>query len=502
MARSSANEASANREPDLRNRTLNTRTNRMAETAKIDPQWAWEPYRPSARNPWNYAKVGHLHRRAGFGANWQELQQGMAQGPEKSIDQVLKGGAGLEAFDRQMTDLAQNIVAANNEANLRAWWLFRMLYTPFPLQEKLTLFWHDHFATSNAKVANVRYMLGQNELMRRHALGNFAGLLQEMSKDPAMMVWLDTNLSKKGAPNENYSRELMELFSLGIGNYTEQDVREGARAFTGWEIKDGKFFFNKGQHDNDAKTFLGRTGNFGGEDIVRICLEQKSAPVFICRKLYECFISETTPPAPELLAPLAVQLLRTQYDIGSVVSTLLRSNLFYSEHAYRTRVKSPVDFAIGIVRALRDPDARNLQRIGTTALAVVLEGLGQRIFYPPSVKGWDGGTAWINSATLLQRHNLALALTSTQDDRFGRRLDPAALVRKYNKRTDEEIVDFFVLLFLQGDLAPAARARLLEYLASARQQSYPVYWTSNDAEDHRLRAVCHLLLTQPEFQLD
>src|SRR5207302_5124078 len=168
----------------------------------------------------------------------------------------------------------------------RAWWLYRMLYTPHPLREKLTLFWHNHFATSNSKVNNAGFMLGQYRLMHRHALGSFRTLLQEMSRDPAMMVWLDTRDSKKGNPNENYARELMELFSLGLGHYTEKDIREAARAFTGWEIHGTEAFFNKAQHDDGVKTVLGRTGNWKGADIVRICLEQQAAPVFLAGKLY------------------------------------------------------------------------------------------------------------------------------------------------------------------------------------------------------------------------
>src|SRR5262249_19045055 len=255
---------------------------------------------------------------------------------------------------------------ANSGQQARAWWLYRMLYSPHPLREKLTLFWHNHFATSNAKVNNAGYMLGQYELMRRHALGSFRTLLQEMSRDPAMMVWLDTSQSKKGMPNENYARELMELFSLGIGHYTEQDIREAAKAFTGWEIKDGQGVFNPKQHDDGDKTVLGKTGKFKGEDVVNICLEQKSAPYFICGKLYRFLVSETTPPTEELLEPLAEGFRKSDYDFGALVKTVLRSNQFFGAAAYRSRVKAPVDFALGIVRALEG-------KIGTTALAAALE---------------------------------------------------------------------------------------------------------------------------------
>src|SRR5262249_24107313 len=192
-------------------------------------------------------------------------------------------------------------------------------------------------------------------------------------------------------------------------------------------------------------------------DIVRICLEQKSAPYFIVGKLYRFLISESVPATPKLLAPLAEQLQKSDYDFGRLVETMLRSNLFFSPAAYRTSIKSPVEFAIGIVRALEG-------RLGTTALAIALQGLGQNVFNPPSVKGWDGGPTWLNGQTLLFRQNLALAVTSTQDDRFGRRTDPAALLRKYQKQSDGEIVDCLLRLFLQGDVPEESRTQVLQYL--------------------------------------
>jgi uncharacterized protein (DUF1800 family) len=465
----------------------------MAEA--IDPRWAWQRYEPGPKSPWDVKKVGHLYRRVAFGATAAELEVGVKAGPAKTIDKLLKGGPGLAEFDKMMAPLARSIAQVNSGNQARAWWLYRMLYSPHPVQEKLTLFWHNHFATSNRKVNNAGYMLGQYELMRKHAQGNFRTLLQEMSEDPAMMVWLDTDKSRKGKPNENYARELMELFSLGIGNYTEEDIREAARAFTGWQITDGKAVFNAFRHDDGDKTVLKKTGKFKGEDIVAICLEQKVSATFIAGKLYRFLVSETVPPTPALLAPLADQFRQSDYDFGALVETVLRSNLFFSDKVYRTRVKAPVDFALGIVRGLEG-------RIGTLALALALEDLGQNVFYPPTVKGWDGGTAWLNGQTLLFRQNLALALTSTEDNRFGRRTDPAALAKKHGKKTDTEVVDFFLRLFLQGGVAKDARGKLLTYLEDARKQTVPVYWTEEDAADQRVRALCHLVLTLPEFQLD
>jgi uncharacterized protein (DUF1800 family) len=460
----------------------------------IDPRWAWERYRPSAEQPWNLERVGHVYRRAAFGATWEELQEGLRAGPDAVLERLLRGGPGLNEFNAQMAPLARTIVQGNNGAQLRAWWLTRMLYGPHPLQEKLTLFWHNHFATSNAKVQNAGFMLGQNELMRRHALGNFADLLQEMSKDPAMLIWLDTKDSKKGNPNENYARELMELFSLGIGHYTEKDIREAARAFTGWEIKGTQALFNAKEHDDGTKAVLGQKGTYKGDDIVRICLAQPSAAPFIVSKLYRFLVDESSAPSSELLAPLAGQLHSSGYDFGALVRTMLSSNLFFSPMVYRTRIKAPVDFALGIVRGLEG-------RVGTTALALALEELGENVFYPPSVKGWDGGRTWLNGQTLLFRQNLALALTSTEDPRFGARTDPAALARKYDKKTDEEQVDFFLTLFLQGDAVQRMRSRLLDHQQRSQHQAFPAYWTASDIADHRTRSLCHLVLTLPEYQL-
>ena len=462
----------------------------------IDPRWAWQPYRPSKDAPWDLQRVGHLYRRAAFGATHAELEAGVKSDPATLIARLLQGGSGLSAFDAEMAPLAENIARYNDGQHLRAWWLTRMIYSPHPLQEKITLFWHNHFATSITKPGeNARYMLGQYELMRRHALGSFAELLRAMSTDPAMLIWLDGRDSKKGNPNENYARELMELFSLGIGNYTEKDIREAARAFTGWEIQGTKAVFNPRQHDDGQKTVLGQTGPWKPDDIVRICLQRKSCPSFMVGKLYHFLVSETVPATPELLAPLAEQFKKSGYDFGALVKTVLSSNLFFSPLVYRTRVKSPVDFVLNIVRGLEG-------KVGTTALAVALEQLGQSVFAPPSVKGWDGGRTWLNGQTLLFRQNLALALTSTEDARFGRRADPAVLVRKYGKKGDVEVVDFFLRLFLQGDVPKETRSQLLQYQEHSHRLPTPVYWTPEDAGDHRVRTLCHLVLSLPEFQLD
>jgi uncharacterized protein (DUF1800 family) len=463
-----------------------------------DPKWAWAEYVPSPDNPWDLKKAGHLYRRASFGANWQQLKTALNDGPRKAVDRLLTGETASPEFRRASETMDR--IARENIGLARGWWLTRMLEGPHPLREKMTLFWHNHFATSNNKVLNPGRMFGQYELMYAHALGNFAELLQGMSKDPAMMVWLDTIQSKKGQPNENYARELMELFSLGIGNYSEKDIREAARAFTGWEIREEKWYFNEKQYDDSDKSFLGRVGKWKGEDVVAICLDQPACPRFIIRKLLRFLLSDTLPTPNELIEPLARQFRESKFDFGKLVETVLRSNLFFSPEVYRGQIKSPVDFALGTIRGLE-------LRVSTIAIGAALESLGQNLFQPPSVKGWDGGKAWLNGQTLLFRQNLALALCS-HDSEYVRQPtpdligEPADLLRRHHREGDEAIVDFLLDLFLQGNVPVETRERLVNYLKQSGRQKLPAYWTGDERVNHPTRAVCHLVLTLPEYQLN
>ncbi len=468
----------------------------MAKT--LDPQTAWKPYSPGAANPWDLKKVGHVFRRAAFGASWADLQEGLKLGPQPLIDRLLKGGEPSPLYDADtekfLTEAARKFNAGPQAS---AWWLYRMLHGGNPLREKLALFWHNHFATSNAKVQNVGFMVGQYELMYRHALGKFSDMLQGISRDPAMMIWLDTVQSKKGEPNENYARELMELFSLGIGNYTEKDIREAARAFTGWEIQDGKFRENKSQFDATEKKVLGQTGNWTGGNIVQICLEQKAAPRFIVRKLYRFLINEADAPSDDLIEPLAKQF-QNGYDSGKLVETMLRSNLFFSEHAYRGRIKSPVDYVLGMARALESKMGTQNSAVNLTT---ALETLGQNVFHPPSVKGWDGGQTWLNGQTLLFRQNFGLEL-ARRPSGYKEPATAFVLAKAHGKKTGEELAEFFLQLFLQGDVPAETRTRIFEYAKSSTKQKLPSYWTEQDVAEHRVISLCHLVMTLPEYQVD
>jgi uncharacterized protein (DUF1800 family) len=458
----------------------------------IDPKDAWAPARSDI---WNLRWAAHLYRRAGFGAppakvgsttsSWDALRAAVDKGMQPSLDELFIGAEGGDTFAKLMDSLGKRIAQNSrqfrqiNISKLQGWWLYRMLFSPHPLRERLTLFWHDHFATSVAKVGSVPLMYGQNELLRRHALESFRMLLEQIGRDPAMVIWLDNNRNTKGNPNENYAREIMELFSVGVGNYTEKDIQETARAFTGWGAAGGKYVFNALLHDNGEKSVLGQTGNWDGDDIVRILLEQPAAARFIIRKMYRHFVSEIDPP-DGLLEPLEKQLRKSDYDIAGCLRTMLSSALFFSRHSYRQRIKGPVEYVVSLLRAFDGKSAMD-------ALATAMEGMGQSLFAPPNVKGWDGGVAWLNSATLLARHNFAWKLLVGGNDDMRYHLNPSDLADSHGKNLREK-VDFLLDLLLQSDVSKAARQQLVAF-------------RKKDKSKKSFTRITHAILTMPEYQL-
>jgi uncharacterized protein (DUF1800 family) len=442
----------------------------------------WVPFEPTPQDPWDLRKVAHLHRRAGFGATWAELQRDLKDGPDASVKRWLEPRP-MTADEKQVLDsLRQGVLDSNDVDRLKAWWLYRILYDPDPLREKLTLFWHGHFATSNRKVGSITQMLGQNELLRRHAFGSFAELLTGIVADPAMLAWLDGAGSKKEKPNENFAREFLELFSLGIGHYAEPDIREAARAFTGWSVDGNKGKFTEKDHDAGTKTFLKQTGAWKSADIVRITLEQPACAEFICRKLYRFFVSEIDEPKPELLRPLAEELRSHDYRIGHVVAIILRSRHFYEKSVCRQRIKSPVEYSAGLVRMLDVPRAD----VRLLALALACDRQGQELFYAPTVKGWDGGKTWLNSTTVLERGNWANDLIWGNADFGLKPYDPLAWAQHQKIATDE-IATRLLDLLLQHDASPKARELVLQ--------------AGRDATADGLRKALQRIVHCPEFQL-
>ncbi len=457
-----------------------------------DPGRAWSPFEPSSGRRFDLSAAAHLHRRAGFGASWNVLQRDLADGPSTSIDRLLAGlpqsldGSPAAEFEATMDSMAAQLSTSAALTELQAIWLYRMIFTPHPLRERMTLFWHNHFATSMAKVNSARLMQRQNDLFREHALCDFRALVSGIGKDPAMLVWLDSTTNRKAKPNENYAREVMELFTLGRGHYTEKDIQEAARAFTGWFVIKDQFKEVLRQHDDGTKTVLGQTGNWGGDDVPAILLKQPACAEFLCKKLFRAFISETHPASDALIAPLARALRDSNYEIKALVAMILRSNLFFDPAVRRRRVKSPVEFAVGTIRALEVLNPT----VQTSALAEACQRMGQSLFAPPSVAGWDWGAAWINSTAMLARDNLALGLLSQQDQALGQRLDPASLAAKHRFTARDQRARFFLDLLGQDAFEPKAREPIIQ-AATAK----------NGDDDNATRNVVRLILTAPEYQL-
>ena len=292
---------------------------------------------------------------------------------------------------------------------LREWWFREMLTTPTPMAEKMTLFWHNHFATSQQKVRFTPLMYRQNVTLRRNALGNFGSLLREMARDPAMLIYLDGANSRKEQPNENFAREVMELFTMGEGHYSEADIKEAARAFTGWSVdrESSHFMFRRGVHDYGKKTVLGKTGNFDGDQIIDVLLGKPQTAQFITRKLWKEFVS--TSPDDIEITRLANIFGESGYNIAKLMRAMLSSDAFYAPENRAALIKSPVEFVVGTMKTF-DIETANLRPF---VLASAL--LGQNLFAPPNVKGWPGGEAWINTSTLLGRKQLLDRLFKNED---------------------------------------------------------------------------------------
>ncbi len=358
-----------------------------------------DAYKPGIDGPWDRPQASHLLRRAGFSPSQSQVQSALQTGLEQTVAQLVAGERESERAV-ELDALGQAIAARGGIDRLASWWLLRMVHTQRPLHARMSLFWHNHFATSNRNVQSPPMMLQQLRTLERHALGRFDALLLDISRDPAMIVWLDGDSNRKGKPNENYARELFELFTLGVGNYTEKDIKQAGRAFTGWGQKRGRFNFNARLHDDGEKAVLGRRGNFNGDDIVRIAVDQPACGVFIATKLLREFVNER--PDAALIAEFADVIRDADFDMAKVMSRLLASKAFFEPAQYRARIKSPVEFCIGLARSFD-------MSIPGNALHDAVSLMGQRLFEPPGVKGWDGGRRWINSSTMLVRMNTALS---------------------------------------------------------------------------------------------
>lgn len=497
---------------------------------------------PINHSDWNEEKAAHLLNRAGFGAKPSEIERLAAMRPHEAVASLVEYEQVPDATPRPQwaqpdPELADTYKAMRllspeerNEQrkrmrrkqgreinNLRTWWLERMANSPRPLQEKMVLFWHGHFATSIEKVKLPYLMYLQNEVFRQHAMGRWIDLLTAASKDPAMLIWLDGAKSNRKKPNENFAREVMELFTLGEGNYSEEDIGEAARAFTGWSLERNRqqFVWRKHMHDPGTKSFLGRTGKFKGEDILRILLEQPQANRFITAKLWRFFASETLPD--QLASELATRFRYHGQTFQPMLTDIFLSREFYSPGVMSRQIKSPVQWLVSTSRLM------DMHLPPPMIANSMLKNLGQQLFRPPNVKGWDGGIAWINTNNLLSRYNYAKDLVEggkgrgpKSDDFAMRKLtksDPQAreavrerlmqsrlsrmppadvsrLLPEFQKMPRDKLVPQLEAHFLTSPLKPERRAILNQYLAQQPKLN-----------QESLRHAIRLLMCTPEYQL-
>jgi uncharacterized protein (DUF1800 family) len=468
-------------------------------SASADP---WAPYAPSREAPWDVRRVVHLHRRAGFAATWGEIQRDLKDGPKASIDRLLTGKARSQGVPEDFEVTAAKLAETASFDTLRskAWWVYRMFFGPDPLGERLTLMWHNHFATSNGKVNNIGAMRRQNQVFRELGRAPFGKLLGAVVRDPALLFWLDAQTNRKGHANENLARELMELFTLGIGHYTETDVKEAARTLTGWAVPekageqlffargigDGKFHANPAQHDDGEKTILGRKGRWKGDDLVRMLLEQPATARRLAARLCEVFMGERAVDGAGIEA-LAAGLREHDLDIGWAVETVLRSRAFFADSNLGNRVLGPVEFIVSPCRALElfEPPP------STSLLAEWCAQLGQDLFYPPNVGGWSGGRAWISTRAMIGRANFAAALVSGGLNRGGEAFDTLGLAARHGGAKDlDAILAWYGELLLGVPPAKSWRDRLLTALGPK----------ATAGPDTARRALA-LLLASPEAQL-
>ncbi|HVU64304.1 MAG TPA: DUF1800 domain-containing protein [Phycisphaerales bacterium] len=490
---------------------------------------------PIKAKDWGYDQARHLLWRAGFGGSPSQIATLVKWGPEKSVDHLLdyesipfdqpksdlfdkdimRPATGEErgeiARARRMGDEAAvtRLRAKRQEAertdrqqmrDIQHWWLKRMVETPRPLEEKMTLFWHGHFATSYRTIEDSYHMYMQNQLFRSHAVGSYAKLLFEIIRDPAMLKYLNNDDSRKDKPNENLAREIMELFSLGVGNYTEKDIKEGARALTGYTFDDDEFVFRRNNHDNGVKYILGSSGALDGDKFVEAILRQPACARHMTLKLYRFFALDYPTGRKDfdhaiqgVLSSLESTMLASRYEIKPVLRRLFLSEHFYQPRVMVEQIKSPAQLVVGAIRSLSTP-ARDLG-----VLNDAMNMMGQNIFFPPSVKGWDGGRSWINTATMFIRQNiLCFLLTGRTPNGFDplarqERFDPTPLLDQMGLSASSpanEIADG-ILRFAIGRSEPHNREILVDLLG--RQGTSPTSDT--------LTQAFLLVSAMPEYQL-
>jgi uncharacterized protein (DUF1800 family) len=447
----------------------------------------WERYKPSEAAPWNRQRVVHLHRRAAFAASWTEIERDVADGSAAAVERLLSGKARAHAAPPDFETMARTIgdaaQASDDPDRLKAWWFYRMLFSPDPMGERLTLLWHNHFATSNRKVEDLVYMREQNELLRKHARAPFGELLAAVVKHPAMLVWLDADSNRAGHANENLAREMMELFTLGIGHFTEADVQGAARALTGWGVTDKTFRFASARHDDKEITVLGHRGQLAGDELLALLIDNPATARRLAWRICTMFFGEGV-VSDAALDAMGVELHDRKLDIGWAVETVLRSQLFYSQQNLRTRIVGPVEFIVGCLHTLelcQPPPSSVL-------LAEWTSRMGQDLFYPPNVGGWPEGRSWLGSRAVIARANYISTLVAGGLSNPDRQPDFGRLAEHFGKSASlTKSVEWFAELIYGTPLPTAVAAAL----ATAEHKK----------EMDKLPTALAALLWNPEAQL-
>ena len=470
----------------------------------------------------DYGQLSHLARRAGFGATRAELEEYASKGYEAVVEELLNPGDPQVIPDdilrRQQPEMHEL------RTDLAAYWVYRLLSTTCPLEEKMVLFWHNVFATGNGKLNNSRSGYNQFEMFRRYGMGRFDELLVQLSRDPAMIVWLDNQTNHNGAINENYGREILELFSMGVGNYTEDDIKECSRAFTGWTLGNAEYMtlraekdsvwpysriawhfdYQSDDHDDGEKTFLGESGRFNGEDVVEIICRQPATPRFIARHMYSFFVADEVPvpqwsytPArdPDAIEELTQAYVDSGHDIRSMLRVLFNSGFFKS--AQYSRVKSPAELVIGTLRmtgGYREPTT------GIYTVPAEAGFMGQTLMNPPSVEGWHTGIEWINSGALVDRVNFAAGHLGDVGNPGVRAIIDRLADMDGGTLSPDELVDG--CLDLVGPLAVSDETR--EELVTAASRGGDVALRDRepgDESEQRVGEVLKLIASSREYQL-
>jgi uncharacterized protein (DUF1800 family) len=475
-----------------------------------------------------FDEAAHLLRRAGFGGNADEIDDLAARGREGAVDTLINH---QQIDNRQMDDLLKasfnfsnpTDFAHFNRGEMQRWWFTRMVYTRRPFEEKMTLFWHNHFATATSKVDDI-WMYIQNLMLRQQALSRFDDLLLKVAQDPAMLIWLDGVTNVRGNPNENFARELQELFTMGINdvmtgeaNYTEQDVKEIARAFTGWKFfhprispdpYEYQFILNPAEHDNGTKTIYGQPGNFDGGDIVTILSARRATARFLVWKLFNFFVYPLTTSSADKQAieKFADVYMANNHSIKGLVRAIFTSDEFFSDRARYGLVKSPVELIVGAVRMLGahyNPGTSAGQE-NANILAAISIFLGQELFNPPDVSGWKGGIHWINTSTLLNRFTFAdlLTINRTRDlnvpGLWLAHEQLKSLARKNTKKTVKRLLAALGPL----DVGSSTIRTLRDYLATDDQGNNVGFATDDLTIDKKMRGLVHLVMCLSEFQVN